>query len=161
MLKSVQTVSKGLHYVAQITLSLMMFMITFDVLARWLFKKPITGSVDFTSLSLLVVIFLNVSYTHLKKRHITIDFFVDLFSKKTQLIIESVVNFIIALFMAVLSLSLLSYAGRLFSSNTVTPDLRFPMYMFAILAGIGTVTFVLVAIVHIINDLKKVRGLKE
>ncbi|MDQ0162889.1 TRAP transporter small permease [Bacillus alveayuensis] len=156
MEKIIHMLSKGLHYVAQLILALMMFMVTFDVLGRWLFHRPIKGTVDFTELGLCIVIFLGLAYTHLQNEHITVDFIVEKFPKKIQWIFESVINLLIAGLMVLVAWSLLENSQRLLNSNTVTGDLGLPVYVFAILAAIGAVVFALTALLYTIDYAQKV-----
>lgn len=156
MEKLIHLLSKGLLNVAQLILALMMFMVTFDVLGRWLFNSPIKGTVDFTELGLSMVIFLGLAYTHLQKEHITVDFIVEKFPNKIQYMIESVINLLISGLMALVAWSLFQNSQRLLSSNTITGDLGLPVYVFVILAAIGTVVFALTALLYTIDYAKKV-----
>lgn len=156
MKKIVFSLSKGLHYVAQLILAIMMILITFDVLGRWLFSKPIKGTVDLTELGLSMVIFLSLAYTHVRKEHISVDFLVEKLSQKVQRIFDIVINIIIAGLMLLMAWSLYGNVQRLNSSNTISGDLGLPIYIFAILAVIGAIAFALIAIVWAIDDTKKV-----
>lgn len=150
-----EKVCKWLHNIAEFILLLMMLWITFDVLGRWLFNHPIKGTVDFTELGLSMVVFLSLAYTHLHKVHVTIDFVVERFSEKIQCIFEGVINVVIAAVLCIVAWSLWSNAGRLLRSNTVTADLYLPVYIFVIIAAIGTVIFALSAVKHAITYTKK------
>ncbi|MYL42607.1 TRAP transporter small permease [Virgibacillus salexigens] len=156
MERIIQRLSKMLHVFAQIILLFMAVMITLDVLGRWLFKTPVTGTVDFTELGLSVVIFLSLAYTHVKEEHITIDFVVERFSQRIQWIVESIIHLLIAVLMVLVSWSTCHYAIRLFHANTVTGDLSIPLYPIAILAVIGSILFAFIAILHSIYYLQKV-----
>ncbi|WP_088036023.1 TRAP transporter small permease [Evansella clarkii] len=156
MKKLVHILSSGLHLVAQLILIAMMLMITFDVVGRWLFNIPVTGTYDFTQSGLSMVIFLGLAYTHQVKEHITIDFLVEKFSDKTQTIFNSAVNFFIAGLMLLLTWQLWQNALRLYQSNTVTGDLNLPIFLFAILAAVGTFVFSLTAVMNGIIYAQKV-----
>ncbi|WP_096199452.1 TRAP transporter small permease [Bacillus sp. FJAT-45350] len=156
MKKLIHILSQGLHYVAQLILLAMMLMITFDVLGRWLFNLPVRGTYDFTQSGLSMVIFLGLAYTHLLKEHITIDFLVEKFPEKVQHIMNSAINFFIAGVMSLVTVQLWNNSQRLLNSNTVTGDLNWPIYLFAILAAIGTGVFALTAAMNAIAYVQKV-----
>jgi TRAP-type C4-dicarboxylate transport system permease small subunit len=156
MKKLIHILSKGLHYVAQLILVAMMLMITFDVLARWLFNYPIRGTYDFTQSGLSMVIFLGLAYTHQLKEHISIEFLVDKFPKTVQYIMNGLINFFIAVVMGLTTYMLFQNAQRLYNSNTVTGDLNWPIYIFAIMASIGTAVFALTAAMNAIAYVQKV-----
>lgn len=157
MKKIAYVLSKGLHTAAQIILGIMMLLITFDVLGRWIFNKPIVGTVDFVSVGLSIVVFLSLAFTHLKGEHITIDFIVERFSTKTQRTIEVIINLVISLFLLVVTWSLVDHMLRLYRSNTVTGDLSIPVYLFAIVAIIGMAIFLLVALTQAISIVKEMK----
>lgn len=156
MKKLIHILSSGLHYVAQLILIAMMLMITFDVLGRWLFDFPVKGTYDFTQSGLSMVIFLGLAYTHQLKEHISIDFLVEKLPQAVQNIFDSAINFLIAGLMSLLAFHLWENSQRLYHSNTVTGDLNLPIYMFAILAAIGTAVFALTAAMNAIIYAQKV-----
>ncbi len=134
----------------------MVFLVTADVLGRWLFSQPITGAVELTELGLSMVIFLSIAYTHLKEEHISIDFLVERLPEKVQWIVEALINLIIMVLMVLMALSLFWYAERLFTSGTVTGDLGLPIYLFAGVSGIGAIVFALTAILLALKYVAKV-----
>ena len=156
MKKLIHMLSKGLHFVAQLILLAMMLVITFDVLARWLFDFPITGTYDFTQSGLSMVIFLGLSYTHYMKEHISIDFLIEKFSDKGQFIFNGAINLFIAVIMSLVTVKLIDNSQRLASSSTVTGDLNWPISVFAILAALGTAAFALIAAMSAVVYLQKV-----
>lgn len=148
--------SKGLHSVAQLVLVAMMLVITFDVVARWLFDFAITGSYDFIQSGLSMVIFLGLAYTHVHKDHISIDFLVDKLTEKGQQIANIFIELFIAIVMFLTATQLWSNSQRLYQSNTVTGDLGIPIFLFAILAAVGTLAFAIVAVMNVIVNVQKV-----
>lgn len=141
MEKLVNKLNVALVNVAKAILMLMVFLVTFDVLGRWIFDQPITGSVELVGFGLSLVIFLSIGYTHLHEEHISIDFLVARFPEKIQCVIEGVINSIITLLMILMAGSLVWYGVRLFESGTVTGDLGIPIYIMAIITVMGALVF--------------------
>lgn len=156
MKKIIYFMSKGLHYVAQIIILVMMFIVTIDVFGRFFFNQPLKGTVEITELGLALVVFFGLSYTHIAKEHITIDFIVDKFSEKIQLVINSAINLLIGTLMGLVAWQLWENSQRLLNAKAVTGDLGIPVYIFVILAAIGTVVFAFTAILNVIVSIQKV-----
>ena len=156
MEKVITKLNNGLQYVAQAVLIIMVLLVTFDVLGRWIFNQPITGAVEVTELGLSMVIFLSIAYTQLKEEHISIDFVVAKFPDNVQWIIEGIVNLIITVLMLLMSFSLFWYAERYLTSGTVTGDLGLPIYIFTGVAGIGAVVFALTGLLLAIKYFRRV-----
>ncbi|WP_339226693.1 TRAP transporter small permease [Oceanobacillus sp. FSL K6-2867] len=156
MERIITKLNAGLLYIAQAVLMIMVFLVTADVLGRWLFNQPITGAVELTELGLSMVIFLSIGYTHLKEEHISIDFLVERLPEKAQWIAGVFINLIIMTVMLLMAFSLFWYAERLLTSGTVTGDLGLPIYLFAAVSGIGSIVFALTAILLAIKYFAKV-----
>lgn len=156
MERMITKLNTGLVYIAQAVLIIMVILVTADVVGRWLFSQPITGAVEITELGLSMVIFLSIGYTHLKEEHISIEFLVERLPEKAQWIVEEFINLIIMVVMVLMAFSLFWYAERLFTSGTVTGDLGLPIYLFAAVAGVGAIVFVLNALFLAIKYFTKV-----
>ncbi|GIP62386.1 TRAP transporter small permease [Virgibacillus pantothenticus] len=151
----IKQLAKLSHFAAQFILFVMAMFITLDVLSRWLWNRPITGTVDFTELGLSMVIFLSIAYTHVKEEHITIDFFVERFSTRTQFILDGFIHLIIAVLLVLVAWSTGRYAVRLYHANTVTGDLAISLYPIAWLAVMGLSLFAWAALLHAIRYMQK------
>ena len=147
--------SKGLHLVAQLLLFFMVVLGTFDVTGRYLFNHPIKGSVDMMELAMTIVIFFSIAYTHWKREHISIDFLVERLPLRVQRIFDSAINLLITILMVLMSWSIFDNAQRLLRSNTVSPDVGLPVYVFAFLATVGTIVFALIALFYAVDFMLK------
>lgn len=159
MERIVLTLSKILSRIAQLVLLIVMFLITFDVFGRYFFNKPIKGTFELTEVGLALMVFFGLAITHLHKGHVDIDFLLEKLSKKSKLLIDAIINAIIAASVFLVSWKMVEYAQRVSTSNTVTGDLRLPVSIFIIIGAIGMFVFGLVALNRMINLL--VKGEKE
>lgn len=155
MEKFITRLNSGLLFVSQGVLIIMVFIVTLDVLGRWLFSQPITGAVELTEIGLSIVIFLTIGYTHLKEEHISIDFLFERLPDKAKWVMEGIIQLIIMVVMVLMALSLFWYSERLLTSGTVTGDLGLPVYLFAAVSGIGAIVFALTAILLAIRYFAK------
>ncbi|MDT8859707.1 TRAP transporter small permease [Alkalihalobacillus sp. MEB130] len=152
--KFVHSLNNATHRVSMLVLFLMMFLTTGDVIGRYFFYKPITGTYELTGLAMVIVIFLSLGRTQLKKEHISIDF---LTSKLPVKIRESLNVFTSTIMLALLGITswqLFAYAQR-FGVQT-SGDLGIPMKYFAIVAAIGVLFYALTIILNILQSISKV-----
>jgi TRAP-type transport system small permease protein len=152
--KFVDSLNNITHKVSMIVLFLMMFLTTGDVIGRYFFYKPVTGTYELTGLAMVVVIFLSLGKTQLKKEHISIDFL----TSKLPIKIESILNVLTSLIMLVLlsltSWQLFEYSRRF--GNQTSGDLGIPMSIFAIVAAIGILFFALTIVLTMWKSVAKV-----
>lgn len=155
-LKALYQVNNILHYFSQIILALMAFLIIFDVLGRWLFRRPITGATELVENGLSLLIFLSLAITHIHKEHITIDFIVEKFPQKIQNVFDGVINLIITVLMLSISISIFIYAGRMWKTNVITGDLGIPISIFAFICVFGSFFFALTSFLQALQFFQKV-----
>ena len=63
-----------LHKISSVLLMALMFLTAADVIGRFFFNKPITGTYELTGLLLAVMIFFSLGAGQLQRNHIEIDF---------------------------------------------------------------------------------------
>ncbi|MGJ9385275.1 TRAP transporter small permease [Salipaludibacillus sp. CF4.18] len=71
-------------------------MITIDVIGRYFFNKPISGSFELTELGSAILVFFALAITHKYKEHNAIGFIVDKLSHKARNIIEGIIELFIS-----------------------------------------------------------------
>lgn len=158
MSKFINQVNKWMGYASQLILLGMVFLTTIDVIGRFFFNNPITGTFELTELGLALVIFLGLGLTHMHNEHIAIDIVTDKFSRIGQAITDIIIDSFIAIFMTIVAWQMWEKAQRISDANTTTGDLKLPISIFIIFAAFGMLTFALSALVKILNVLKKVVG---
>ncbi|MFX1555088.1 MAG: TRAP transporter small permease, partial [Promethearchaeota archaeon] len=68
----------------------MVLIVTANVMGRYLFRRPLIGTVEVEEFMLLVLVFLGIGYAQIKKRHVSITTLVDRLPQKAQLVINNV-----------------------------------------------------------------------
>jgi len=155
MNKLVYNISKIMSFIAHIILLFIMFLITFDVFGRYFFSKPIKGTFELTELSLSLIVLFGLGITHWYKEHVDINLLIDKLSKKMILIVDAVINALIAIVSFLTFWKLLEYAQRMSVSNTVTGELKIPISIFTILGSLGVLALGLVALHRMISLIKR------
>lgn len=81
-------------FVSLMTIVVMMMLTTADVILRYLFDRPILGSMEMTELLMVSVAGLSLAWCTLKSGHIRVDIITNMFSKKTNKTIDAI-NYIL------------------------------------------------------------------
>jgi len=77
-----------------VAIVIMMMLTTADVILRYIFDRPILGSMEMTELLMVSIAGLSLAWCTLKSGHIRVDIITNMFSKKTNRTID-VVNYIL------------------------------------------------------------------
>lgn len=144
------------HKVSKLILFLMMLLTTGDVAGRYFLNKPITGTYELTGLGLALIIFFSLGITQLKKDHIAIDFAVKKFPEKVQHSLHAITYCALFILLLLTSWQLVEYTMRIWQGGDLTGDLGLPLFIFTILASIGTLFFALSILLDIFKSLLKV-----
>jgi tripartite ATP-independent transporter DctM subunit len=131
----------------------MMLVTTVDVLSRFFFNLPITGSIEITGFLLVLTILLGIPYAAARKQHVTIDILTHKLSERVGLVLNSITLFIAISLFAVIVWRSIDYALLMNSMNRVTAVLRMPISPFVLVVAFG---FALTGCVLLINLLRNV-----
>lgn len=131
-------VSRLVNGVGSGTILGMVLLMALNVILRYVFGRPIKGTVELEEFMLVVVVFLGLAYTAIQKRHVRIDFLVSRFSETAQAVINSLTS--------VLSLGLCFlmvwrsaiWAQSNWNHKTTSVLLDLPLYIFVCVAVLGS-----------------------
>lgn len=117
-----------------------------DVVGTKSMRLPVPGALDMMALAQLVAITLAAGMTLVERRHVSVEFFVQLLPKRLQLLIECAVELLsLALFLLLVwRLFQLGYFQQ--TGNETTPTIRIPLAPFAYLAALALVPVCLVLV---------------
>lgn len=140
-------------------LAVMMLVTTVDVLSRFFFNLPITGSIEITGFLLVLTILLGIPYAAARKQHVTIDILTYKLSERVGLVLNSITLFIAITLFAVIVWRSIDYALLMNSMNRVTAVLRMPISPFVLVVAFG---FAITGCVLLITLLRNVeQGVKN
>ena len=134
---------------------LMMVTTCIDVVGAKVFRWRLFGAIDIVMLSQLVAISFATSMALILGRHIQVEFFYNMWSRRTQAVIGSVVLlFQLGLFMMIIwRLCVLGYSFQ--TSGEYSATAHIPYYPFAYGVALACIPVCLVLIVAFIKSLKK------
>ena len=82
--KWIHKAGRAFGWLSIIVLFVMMFFMTFDVVGRYLFKTPITGSIDFITVMMVVLVFPAFAYLTFMDGHVRTDVLFNRLTKRGQ-----------------------------------------------------------------------------
>jgi len=141
------------------SLAIMMLVTTVDVLSRFFFNAPITGSIEITGFLLVLTILLGIPYAAAKREHITIDIVTSKLPDRMRLNLTSITLFIAIVLFGVVVWRSVDYAFLMHRMHRVTAVLRMPISPFVLVVAFG---FAVTGLVLLINLLQNIdRGVKN
>ena len=144
------------EWVGAAGLLLVMLVTNIDVIGAKLFLSPLRGTIDMVMLFQLVAIAFAGAITLIIGRHVRVEFFVTRLPRRAQAIIESIVSLIgLGLFILIIwRLSVLGYSFQ--SGGETTATAHIPVYPFAYLAALASITVCLVLLHEFLSSLARV-----
>jgi TRAP-type C4-dicarboxylate transport system permease small subunit len=149
--KSVHLINSALRYVCMSLLFFMMALGTCDVMGRYLFNKPILGTLEIFEILLPAIVLLGLGYTQGSNAHVRVELFVSHLSFRKQTILNFVTNGC-ALFISVLILwrGWLLTTAYLRMGRTI-PTIDVPMFLPQLLVPLGALMLIFVLIVQMVQ----------
>ncbi|MFC1862574.1 TRAP transporter small permease [Thermodesulfobacteriota bacterium] len=139
--------------IATIAVMSIMVVTVADVLLRFIFNRPIPGSVELCEYFIIVGGFLGLAWCAIKGAHVKVDVISGLLSPRT-INVSNLVNYLIGLsIVPLVAWRLFNHARIVQLQKTASSNLEIPAYPFYILAGIGFTLLGLVIIVFFIKSL--------
>jgi len=117
----------------------MVFVVAIDVILRKVSGQEISikGSNEFSSYFLIVITMLAIPVMQVKKGHVWVSMFVDMFPKKFRSFWLGIVHFIEAVVTAALCYGAVSQALTLIENGRATDVLNMPWWPFAFVVAFG------------------------
>ena len=145
-----------INYVAAGVLALMMFLTAADVLLRYIFNRPISGTWELTSYMMAVIVGFGLSYCAFVKGLISVEVLTSRFSQKVQAILNCVTYFLSFCFFALVTWQTIVYIKIMFESNLVSAVLLIPTFPFIAALALGSLVFTLVIFKDFLEYLSQV-----
>ncbi|MBR2879532.1 MAG: TRAP transporter small permease [Oscillospiraceae bacterium] len=136
---TVGKVVNGISYISMAVCFAMVFVVAIDVILRKVSgqKLSISGSNEFSSYFLIVIVMLAIPVMQVKKGHVWVNMFVNMFPAKLNKIWMGVVLFIEAVVSAALCYAAVQQTITLLGNDRATDVLNMPWWPFAIVCAFG------------------------
>jgi TRAP-type C4-dicarboxylate transport system permease small subunit len=152
-------ISRGANLVGLITLGLMAILVLADIMGRYFFSRPLTGSFEMLQLMMIIPVAAGLAYTALRKGHISIGLVKSRFSPRNQAVIDSIISLLSLGVFAIITWQAVLKAESLKLEGSVSQMLQIPVFPFLYVLAAGLAILCLVFIYNIFEHLAKmVRG---
>jgi TRAP-type C4-dicarboxylate transport system permease small subunit len=150
-----RTVSGWAASIGYAALVFMVLLTCADVLGTKLFLLPVPGSLDMIMLAQLIAITFAAAMTLRQDRHVSVEFFVVLFPRRVQAVLDCVVQLLGLILFVVIAWRLFDHGNYLQAVGEQTPTARIGMAPYTYAAALAIVPVCLVLLQQFLSALLK------
>jgi TRAP-type transport system small permease protein len=132
-----------MHYVASVALLGFLFLTVADIIGRSAFNRPVAGTVEITSLALVVVVYLALAHSEDMGDHITIDLVYERVGRRAKLFLDIISDLLTIVIVVLISFQLYHFGLRNLVSGAETPVRDWPFWPFVFVASLGAALYAL------------------
>ena len=143
-----------MHYVAGVALLGFLFLTVADIIGRSAFNRPVAGTVELTSLALVVVVYVALAHSEDMGDHITIDLIYERVGRRAKLFLDIFSDLLTIVIVALISFQLYHFGLRNLASGAETPVRDWPFWPFVFVASLGAALYALSTVVRVVLRLR-------
>lgn len=151
----VETLSRLLDFLAAVAVVLTMSVVVFNIIMRTLFKRPVTGIMDYVMILTALTIALALANCAIRNGHIAIDLFIDKLPTKVGRLLDALTNFASFVFWVVAAGFMFEYAATMYATGTVFPTTQIPLAPVLGIIGAGLMALAMVVLYRLLNTVRK------
>ena len=161
--KIIHLISAYLNYPGIFSVGLMMLFISVDVIGRYIFNKPISGSIDIIALLMVVLVFCSIAYCASQNNNVRIDIFYLKLPQQIKSLLDIITSFLSFIFVGLLSWRLGNQAWNYIQKppGATTLFFQWPLIPFYLLAAVGCAILCLELILWFISSILKLASRKS
>jgi TRAP-type C4-dicarboxylate transport system permease small subunit len=150
--------SSILAYLGAFSLFVMMLLTAVDVMGRYVFNSPITGTFELTKFLVLILIFSFLANTQAHKMHVTVDLILSRFPKWFRIYVELFNHAMSLALMVLITWIGTERAFELKEVGEASPNLGIPFYPFAFFLVLGCLVMCIEYVRNLISLVQRKRG---
>ncbi len=158
MKKAFSSFSQLVGFAVSLVIAFMMLLTVADVLGRFLFRAPITGTPELTEFMMIVIVFPALAWCALAGRHVLVDLIIKRFSPSIQAFIKTITLLLSLLIYVILTIA--SFYESI-EVNTKTGLLRIPHAPFYWIMSLGFALFCVAILVLLVRNMTETREVKK
>jgi len=152
--RALNKLSTGLMWIAQVALFLLMLLVAFDVIGRYVFGSPIMGALEVIEVLMVPIVFLALGFCTRKGQHVIVDLVTFRLSSRAQRISGVGASLACAVTFAIIAWQTgLQALGEILSSaSSSSMTLHLPESPFLIVAAVGSLAMCLEFVMQAFNS---------
>ncbi|MFH1646418.1 MAG: TRAP transporter small permease [Chloroflexota bacterium] len=152
----INSVSRSANIVAMAVLVAMMLLTVADVTMRYVFRKPLLGSMELSEYMMIVVVFLALPWCAAQGRQVKVDLVVARFKPRARAIVDSLTILFSLVVGVILTWRNLAESLVLLQLHKVSSLLDIPTYIFYLIMSAGFAILCLVIVTLLVKNIAKV-----
>lgn len=142
--------------IGRVTLALMVLLITLDVVLRYFFNRPISGSYELVEFMMVLIVYLGLAYTQTNKRHVSITLFTTKLSPSQLSVISSATYLLCLVVFIMITWRCILQAEALRTDGTASDVLFIPNFPFMWIVVVGSALLCFVFLIDFFRSLGEV-----
>lgn len=152
----IHPISKYLGYLSAVLSLCMAAVIILDLILRLGFNRPMSGILEYETFLLVVITFLSLAQTMIKRRHVAIDLVSSRFSPAAKSFLGAVFSIFGAFMFSLMSWRLALRTIDAVENGSAASVTEIPLYPFYFIAALGCALITLVLLEDLLNGLCKI-----
>jgi TRAP-type C4-dicarboxylate transport system permease small subunit len=153
---AVNLVSRWFNYLGVGVLSIMMLLTVSDVLLRFVFNRPILGTLELTEYMMVPVVYLGVAWCAMQRKNIKVDIFINRLKARPRAILDSITCFLSLVVVVFITWQNFREIGNVWEICRVSDILHVPAYPFFIVLTLGCFLLCVVLLINLIENIVQV-----
>jgi len=149
--KGIRVASSILNVIAMGLLFLLMLQGAADVIGRYIFNRPIIGTMERGSVLLALMVFLAWGYTQIAKGHVNVTFFLSRFSPRARATANFATTLLMLIFFGLIVWQGIITAQRYHEGGRLIYVIHWPLAPFQILVSVSAFILCLVLIMEMVQ----------
>lgn len=149
-------VSEWLARIAAFIVAVLAVLTFTDVIARYVFNRPFSTTVELTEIGMGLIIWFGVGLVTHVKEHVTVDFVTLRLPPRVQVVLEFVVSIVSLGYLCILVREMWVKAFDLYASGDFMIVIETPLWPIAFLIGIAGILFLTGTLLHIMSALSRI-----
>lgn len=151
--KGIRAASNILNVIAMGLLFLLMVQGAADVIGRYIFNRPIMGTMERGSVLLALMVFLAWGYTQIVKGHVNVTFFLSRFSPRARATVNFATTFLVLLFFGLIVWQAIITAQLYHEGGRLIYVIHWPLAPFQLVVSLSAFILCLVLIMEMVQFL--------
>jgi TRAP-type C4-dicarboxylate transport system permease small subunit len=151
----IERISSWFNWIALVALSVMLIIVTIDIVGSKVFSMPLPGAMDLTSLLCVLVIGFAMPLSYRMGRHIKVDFISNLCPAFIQRVMRSISFFLCTVFFILVFWRIFAYANDLLEYGERSITIKLPLYPFGYALALAFLPLLVMVPVQLINLWKR------